>query len=933
MPPLTGDTSLSVAIYSRPARQVTADPDFLNRDGALTPGTSVGPYEILGKIGSGGMGQVYRARDTRLNRIVALKALRTDLPSRSALRERFKREAELIASLNHPHICTLYDVISQNESDYLVMEFIDGETLDVRLAHGSLSIEQAVRLGSEIAGALARAHAHGVVHRDLKPANVAITRHGGHAKLLDFGVATLLAPASAGSRHDTRALTQEGDIVGTPRYMAPEQIEGAAVDQRVDIFALGGTLFEMLTGQTAFRGDGIATLIAAVLTHHPPAVSSLRADVPPALDRVVKKCLAKDPSERWQNADDLASELKWIGESVPVTTRPAGARWFRLGLYATAAAAIVSVATAAGYRFRPAAASEPVTRFSVAPPAGNVFANIATGGPPAISPDGRVIAFVAGLAGQPRLWVQPLDSLEARVLPDTEGASTPFWSPDGKSLGFSARGRLKKIDLAGGSSQVIADVVGQIGSVGSWNRDGQIMFSPRGGDLALVSATGGPVTPVTTMDTNLLEENHAWPQFLPDGRRYLYHVRAGTQLELQVYVGELGSSTRTLLLRGVTRAQYAPPRGQWPGYLLYVRDGTLLAQPFDADTVMLTADPVAIANNVATTAVGAGGDFSVALDRSLVYRAGDAAEQELAWFDRLGHSAPAARKRPGRIGAGMRLSPGGNAAAYTWLLGQQPDVWIINFASGIPSRFTFNTGSNPAWSPILSPDGLEVAFLRKDGIYKKHATGTGNETLIWKDDRVLAVNDWSGDGKTLLVTRWDTEAGRGLWLVPVTISDASASPSAARTAVMLHAPALHGQFSPATGAPKFVAYDSNETGVREVFVMAMPGDTPGRWQVSNGGGNAPRWPGNGRELYYLGPGGLMAVRLTLTPSFRAGAPRSLFPAPRGLVAGAAQYAPSYDVAADGSRLLLPAPGTDTPPPALHVILNWQAGLPQIRNGK
>ena len=915
---------------------MTSNPDYVTREGAeaasLKPGEAVGPYEILGEIGSGGMGKVYRARDTRLNRIVALKALRTDLTSRSNLRERFKREAELIASLNHPNICTLHDIVSQDEADYLVMEFVDGETLDARLARGPLSIEQTLRLGCEIAGALARAHAHGVVHRDLKPANIVMTRAGGHAKLLDFGVAKLLTPPTAGAPRDTRALTEEGVVVGTPRYMAPEQIEGAAVDHRIDIFALGAVLFEILTGQAAFRGNGIAGLIAAVLTNHPPAVSSIRTGVTPALDRVVRKCLAKDPGERWQSADDLASELKWIGESAAVTMRPAAVSSFRWALYATTAAIVVGIAAAAGYRFRPTPIVQPATKFSILPPADTAFANIAIGGPPAISPDGRVIAFVAGLAGQPQLWLQPLDSLNARVLPDTEGASTPFWSPDGKSLGFSARGRLNKIDIAGGPSQVITEVVGQIGTVGSWNQDGQILFSPQGGDLALVSAAGGPMTGVTKMDASLLEENHTWPQFLPDGRHYLYHVRAGTQLELQVYVGELGSSTRTLLLTGVTRAQYAPPRERWPGHLLYVRDGSLMAQQFDADNLTLTADPAVIAHNVATTAVGAGGDFSVAPNGTLVYRIGNAAEQELAWFNRRGEGAPAATKRPGRIGAGMRLSPSGSGAAYTWLLGQQPDVWIFNFASAIPSRFTFNTGSNPAWSPIWSPDGMVVIFLRKDGIYKKAATGHGNETLIWKDDRVLAVNDWSGDGKTLLVTRWDTDAGRGLWLVPVT-STSGSGPSTARTPVMLHAPALHGQFLPGSGAPKFVAYDSNETGVREVFVMAMPGETPGRWQVSNGGGNASRWRQDGGELFYLGPEGLMAVTVGLTPSFHAGAPRALFPAPRGLVAGAAQYAPSYDVAADGSKFLLPAPGADTPAPALHVILNWQAGLPQIPKGK
>jgi hypothetical protein len=432
------------------------------------------------------------------------------------------------------------------------------------------------------------------------------------------------------------------------------------------------------------------------------------------------------------------------------------------------------------------------------------------------------------------------------------------------------------------------------------------------------------------MDQGLMEENHTWPEFFPDGRHYLYHVRAGTQLELQVYVGELGSHTRTLLLTGVSRAQYAPPREDWPGHLLYVRDGTLMAQPFDADALAFTAPAVAIANSVATTAVGTGGDFSVAPNGTLAYRTGDAAEQELAWFNRQGESTTAAARRPGRIGAGMRRSPDGAAAAYTWLEGLQPDIYLVDFIPGSPTRFTrftFNTGAAPAWSPIWSPDGREVALLRKDGIYRKRADGQGDETLLWKDDRVLAVNDWSGDGRMLLVTRWDQDgAGRGLWLVPVNRSDEGSSPD--RTPVLFHAPALHGQFSPGTGSPTHVAFDSDEAGRRELFVKTMPGQVPGRWQISTDGGNAARWRQDGRELFYMGASALMAVDIDLGASFRQGVPRPLFQAPRGLAAAVAQYAPSFDVAADGSKFLLPAPGAETPAPAIHVILNWQATLPK-----
>jgi hypothetical protein len=428
-----------------------------------------------------------------------------------------------------------------------------------------------------------------------------------------------------------------------------------------------------------------------------------------------------------------------------------------------------------------------------------------------------------------------------------------------------------------------------------------------------------------------MEENHVWPEFLPDGRHYLYHVRAGTQLELQVYIGELGSRSRILLLTGVSRAQYAPPRAHWPGHLLYVRDGTLMVQPFAADRLAFTGPPVAIANNVATTAVGTGGDFSVSANGTLAYRVGDAAEQELAWFNRQGESTTAAAMRPGRIGAGMRRSPDGTAAAYTWLAGQQPDIMLVDFIRGLPTRFTrftFNAGAAPAWSPIWSPDGREVAFLRKDGIYRKSADGQGNETLLWKDERVLAVNDWSSDGKTLLVTRWDKDAGRGLWLVAVDRSDAGSGPSPDRWPVLFHAPALHGQFSPGNGAPAYVAFDSDEAGRREIFVKSMPGQAPGRWQISNDGGNAVRWRGDGRELFYVGSGPLMAVDIELEPSFRHGVPQPLFQAPRGLAAAVAQYAPSFDVAADGSKFLLPAPGRDTPAAAIHVILNWQAKLPK-----
>jgi Tol biopolymer transport system component len=858
------------------------------------------------------MGEVYRARDTRLNRTVAIKVLPMHLADRPDLRERFEREARSIASLNHPHICTLHDVGREGGTDYLVMEYLEGETLAARLAKGPLPLEQVLQYATEIADALDKAHRKGVTHRDLKPGNIMLTKSG--TKLLDFGLAKLqqeMAPANAQmSQLPTmnEPLTAQGTIVGTLQYMAPEQLEGKEADARTDIFAFGTVAYEMATGKRAFDGQSQASVISAIMTSQPAPISSLQPMTPPALDRTIKTCLAKDPDERWQTAGDLAREMKWIAEggsqagvAAPIVAR----RQSRERIAWALAGAGLLLAVALALVFVRPYLNQPkpiVMRFLVSAPP-----EVVDLGQPAISPDGRLLAFW-GLSqdGRRQLWLRPLDNVAAHLLPGTDGALSPFWSPDSRYLGFFASGGLRKIDVAGGPPQALTEALAGVGS-GSWSRDGVIIFSPSfGGALWKISQSGGAPTQLTTLDRARGEFAQVNPSFLPDGRHFLYlAVRsAGSSTDRWVCTGSLDSNGTNCLLQADSRAVYVPP-----GYLLYLRAGTLLAQPFDAGRLLITGDAVPIANSVQAVSVSANG--------MLAYTAGTSRDTELQWFDRSGknlgtvgqpadYSSPALSPDGTRVAVGIQ---GAGAGAR--------NLWIFDLKRGTPSRFTFDPVDE--FNPLWSRDGSQILFTSAQqgarDVYQKSADGVGDsEAVFASKDQQKNVDDWSLDGRYVAYNT--TAAPSSLWILPL-FGDRNPFPFVQSTY-----DARQARFSP---NGRYVAYASQETGDYEIYVQTFP-EHGGKWQVSNGGGRDPEWRRDGKELYFISGGKLMAVDVNIAgPQFEAAIPKSLFEVPFG---GGTAINPNalYRVTADGQRFLAVTASGQQGPSPITVVLNWLADL-------
>jgi len=604
----------------------------------LTTGSRLGPYEILTLIGAGGMGEVYKARDTRLDRMVAIKVLPSRLSLSQEARLRFDREAKAVSSLNHPHICTLHDVGQQEGVEFLVMEYLEGETLAARLEKGPLALDQVLRTAIEIASALDKAHRQGLIHRDLKPDNVMITKSG--AKLLDFGLAKLQglesgSTAAAGVSAlatEGRNLTAEGTILGTFAYMAPEQLEGKEADARTDLFALGVLIHEMATGNRAFQGKSQASLISAIMSFDPQPISAVQPMSPPALDRLVKICIAKDPDERWQTAHDVMLQLTFIAEGGAQATSSASlaARRGRETLGWIVAGVLLLAGLAAIAVYSPQSTPDVrVIRLSVSPPEGSTVESIS------LSPDGRRLAFVAmGPDGRTLLWLRPLDSYAAQPLVGTEGAAWPFWSPDNRSLGFFAEGKLKRIDAAGSLLQTLCDASDDPRG-GTWNQDGIILFSPNfGSPLHQVSAGGGTSTPVTALDASQAETSHRWPSFLPDGRHFIYLMRSAQPDHRGIYVGSLDSKDARRLVSVESSAAYAAP-----GYLLFVRERTLMAQPFDATRFQISGDSFPVAEGVGS--FGESGPtgyapFSASGTGVLAHGSVAARMTQLVWFDRTG---------------------------------------------------------------------------------------------------------------------------------------------------------------------------------------------------------------------------------------------------------------------------------------------------------
>ena len=822
---------------------------------ALSSGARFGPYEILGPLGAGGMGEVYRARDIRLDRLVAFKILPPDLAGHPGRRERFRREARAISSLNHSHICGLYDVGEEQGVAFLVMEYLEGETLAHRLVRGPLPLDQAVSFAVEIASALDHAHRQGIVHRDLKPSNVMLTGSG--TKLLDFGLAKVQTSATAANL-STLSLsgaheTAEGTILGTFHYMAPEQLEGRDADARTDLFAFGALVYKMATGSKAFAGASQATVIAAILTSNPSPLSSLNPLAPAPLDRLIMRCLAKSPDDRWQTARDLLFELHAVAEGVTetvVTRAGEGANRVspRTRSRLTAAAWNAAIAAAAaGLTLGGAYAWQRLADHPSLLPAERLQSEIPAPdntnvGAIALSPDGRQLAFIGRNAGRSQLWLRALDATAARPLGGTDGADYPFWAPDSKSLGFFADGKLKRIDVAGGPSRTLADAQAPRG--GTWSRNGVIVFAPNVSSLLRVSAEGGPSTPVTALDVSKGELSHRWPHFLPDGTHYLYLVQSSRPEDRAIFAGSIDGTVKKLLVHADVSAAYASP-----GYLLFLRDRMLMAQPFRATDLTLGGAPVAIAGPVAIDGLEHA-HFEASQVGTLIYRRGGfLGTSEITQFGRDG-------RRIGTIGApadyrGIRLSPDNRRLAVVTedALAMTPDIWVQDVARNEATRFTFDlaTDNDPVWSP----DGERIAFRstrsERFALFLRTVGGTSGETVILESNaRSNAhIYDWSRDGRFALFSQVDPtgKSDRDVWVLPM---QGESRPSPLEAAPYNQD---YPRFSP---NGKWVAYQTNEAGRYNIYVIPFP-HSGGEWQVSTGGGIQPVWSADGRELYLSCP--------------------------------------------------------------------------------
>lgn len=871
---------------------------------SISPGSRIGPYEVTSQLGEGGMGVVFRARDSKLLRDVALKVLPDHFADDPDRLSRLEREAQLLASINHPNIAQIYGLEQVGGSGCIVMELVEGETLSDKLKRGPIPLDETIEIAKQIADALAAAHERGIVHRDLKPANIKLTRNG-TVKVLDFGLAKVFGerskPMELSSLPTNVSGSIAGAIVGTVGYMSPEQARGREVDARTDIWAFGCILYEMLTGQLAFHGETTTDMLARIVTGQPD-LALLPPNVPVSIRLLLSATLNKNVQQRLQHIGDvqlfLDQNIFASGATPAAPIAKSKASSGKLWIAAFVAGMALALVAAALYVSSGSSQVPPRMQFEVALP------NYAQG--MSLSPDGQRIAYIAQPPEENRtIWIRPVGSDTAQKLAGTDNPGGLLWSPDGGSIAFLADRKLKKIALATGSIQTICDLTGQV--IGAtWNRAGAILIG-KGSVINQVPETGGELVPLTALDATRKETVHALPTFLPDGSHFLYAIVSSMPENSGIFVGSMDGKTKTRLMplgARLTGMAYAPP-----GYLLVAGD-TLTAQPFDASALALRGS---------STPITEAADFSVSNTGILLFRktSTNSLNKQLTWFDRTGK--PLGQVGPPANYANVELSPEGDRVAVDSVADNNRDIWMIDIARAVPSRITFDPG--PDWTPVWSHDGTRIAFASgRNGthIYEKPSSGVGNDELIFNSDSSEIPVSWSPDGRYMVFSRLKPSAGVGsdTWLMTMT-GEHKVTP-------FIQSPfdKAQARISP---DGRWIAYTTNDSGMYQIVVQSFPDPNEGKWQITAQGGIEPKWRHDGRELYYLAfDGKLMSVTVKADRTFVAGAPTALFETPLTVNRGQAPRDRRYDVAADG-RFLIAVPVTTGSAP-LTAVVNWTSGL-------